>query len=328
MSEQSEPNKPNSNKQPAIQCPPDRIVYDANTGARVCLDTGAIIEEQVIGDEAEWRAYTPDERARRNRVGGPISLAKPNMGVDVYLSAIHEGSGKRIRGLSKRLEALRLQRSFKMGRTLSGIEKNINQALKILDEIANRMELSDRVKEEASKLYRDATEKGLTRGRSIESVVAATLYAACRKLKIPCTIDDIANNLNTKNADTKREIARCYRLLVRDLSVDIPVIEPELFVSRIVSALGLPDYIAVEAAKVLREARAKGVTAGKDPSGLAAAAVYLAALRNGLRRTQKEIAHVAGVTEVTVRNRYKELVGDELKESAQAAAVKQDERPG
>ena len=89
--------------------------------------------------------------------------------------------------------------------------------------------------------------------------------------------------------------------------------------NRIVSALGLPDYVAVEAIRVLREARAKGVTAGKDPSGLAAAAVYLAALRYGLRRTQKEIAHVAGVTEVTVRNRYKELVGDEVKKEVGAS---------
>ena len=296
---------------PDPRCPSGRIIYDATTGARVCEDTGEILEEQVIGDEAEWRAYTPEEKARRNRVGSPLSIAKPNWGVDVYLGSLHEGGGKRIRGLSKRIAELRLQRSYRIGRTLSGIEKNINQALKILDEIATRMELPDIVKEEASKLYRDATEKGLTRGRSIESVVAATLYAACRKLKIPCTIDDIAKNLPGKSVETKREIARCYRLLVRDLDISIPVIEPELFVSRIVSALGLPDYITIEAIKVLKEARARGVTAGKDPSGLAAAAVYLAALKHGLRRTQKEIAHVAGVTEVTVRNRYKELVGEE-----------------
>ncbi len=295
------------------RCPSGRIVFDANTGARVCADTGEILEEQVIGDEAEWRAYTPEERARRNRVGGPLSVAKPNWGVDVYLGALHEGSGKHIRGLSKRIEALRLQRSYRIGRTLSGLEKNINQALKILDEIATKMELSEKVKDEASKMYRDATEKGLTRGRSIDSVVAATLYAACRKLRIPCTIDDIVKYLPTKSADTKREIARCYRLLVRDLGVDIPVIEPELFVTRIVSALGLPDYVTIEAIKVLREARSRGITAGKDPSGLSAAAVYLAALKFGLRRTQKEIAHVAGVTEVTVRNRYKELVGEDLK---------------
>ena len=318
MSEADQPKKAQGSAAPGpSKCPPEHIIYDPNTGARICRDTGEIIEEQVIGDEAEWRAYTPDERARRTRVGGPLSLAKPNMGLDVYLGSFHEGSGKRIRGLSKRIENLRLQRSFKMGRTLSGIEKNINQALKILDEIATRMELSDSIKEEASKLYREATEKGLTRGRSIESVVAATIYAACRKLKMPCTIDDIVKNLPNKNADTKREVARCYRLLVRDLDVEIPVIEPELFISRIISTLGLPDYVTIEAAKILREARSKGVTAGKDPSGLAAAAVYLAALRNGLRRTQKEIAHVAGVTEVTVRNRYKELVGDELKGEAQ-----------
>ncbi|MEB2793664.1 MAG: transcription initiation factor IIB [Caldisphaeraceae archaeon] len=300
----------NGSKPKKAECPPDKIIYDANMGARICLETGEVLEEQVIGDEAEWRAYTPDEKARRTRVGGPISLSRPNMGVDIYIGSFHEGSGKKIRGLSKRIDMLRLQRSFRMGRTLSSLEKNINQALKILDDLSTHMELSNKVREEASKMYRDATQKGLTRGRSIESVVAATLYAACRKLRIPCTIDEIAKHISAKDNDVKREIARCYRLLVRDLDVEIPVIEPELFVNRIVSALGLPDYVTVEAIKILRDAKGKGTTAGKDPSGLAAAAVYLAALKHGLRRTQKEVAHVAGVTEVTVRNRYKEIAGE------------------
>lgn len=286
-------------------CPPDKIVFDPERGVRVCIETGEVIESQVIGDEAEWRAYTPDEKARRTRVGSPISFSKPNLGVDVYLGP-REGSRK-IRGLGRRLESVRVQRGLRMGRAVSSIEKNVNQALRIIDEIVARLELPFQVKEEAARLYREAASKGLTRGRSIYSMVAATVYAACRKHKVPITLDEIARVFDLKEAPAKREIARNYRLLVRDLNLEIPVIEPENFVHRIASALNLPDYVVVDAIKIVKKVRKLGLTAGKDPSGLAAAAVYLAALKHGLRKTQKEVAQIAGVTEVTVRNRYKEI---------------------
>ncbi|MCE4624605.1 MAG: transcription initiation factor IIB [Desulfurococcales archaeon] len=287
-------------------CPPEKIVYDPERGVRVCIETGEVIESQVIGDEAEWRAYTPDEKARRTRVGSPLSFSKPNLGVDVYVGGPKEG-GRRIRGLSHRLESVRVQRGLRMGRAMTSLEKNINQALRIIEEVVARLELPYSVKEEAARLYREAANKGLTRGRSIYSMVAATIYAACRKNRYPITLDEIARAFETKEAPIKREIARNYRLLVRDLNLNIPVIEPERFVYRIASALNLPDNVTVEAIKIVKKVRQRGLTAGKDPSGLAAAAVYLAALKHGLRKTQKEVAQVAGVTEVTVRNRYKEI---------------------
>ena len=286
-------------------CPPDRVVYDPERGVKVCIDTGEVIESQVIGDEAEWRAYTPEEKTKRTRVGSPISFSKPNLGVDVYVGT--RETGRRIKGLSRRIESVRVQRGFRMGRAVSSFEKNINQALKLIDEVVARLELSFAVKEEAARLYREAADKGLTRGRSIQSMVAATVYAACRRLKVPVTLDEIASVFDMKDAPAKREIARNYRLLVRDLGLKIPVIEPERFVYRIASALNLPDNVVVEAINIVREVKKRGLTAGKDPSGLAAAAVYLAALKHGYRKTQKEVAQVAGVTEVTVRNRYKEI---------------------
>jgi len=286
-------------------CSPDRIVFDPERGVRVCMDTGEVIESHVIGDEAEWRAYTPEEKARRTRVGSPISYSKPNLGVDVFVGP-REG-GRRVKGLGRRIESIRVQRGLRMGRAVSSIEKNINQALRIIDEVVARLELPYQVKEEAARLYREAASKGLTRGRSIYSMVAATIYAACRKHKVPITLDEIAQIFDMREAPAKREIARNYRLLVRDLGLEIPVIEPENFVHRIASALNLPDYVVVDAIKIVKRVRRLGLTAGKDPSGLAAAAVYLAALKHGLRKTQKEVAQIAGVTEVTVRNRYKEI---------------------
>ncbi len=284
------------------ECPPEDIVYDPQRGLKICKSTGEVIEETIIGDEAEWRAYTPEEKARRTRVGSPLSFSRPNMGVDVY---IRQPRAPKIRGLGRRADIIR--RGIRRTAAQTSIEKNINQAIRILDEIVSRLELPPHVKEEAAYLYRQAVSKGLTRGRSIESMVAATLYAACRKHRVPCTLDDIAKTVRMREVDAKRDIARNYRLIVRHLEIRIPVIQPETFVERIATALGLPDTVIAEAKKIVKMAKQEGLTAGKDPSGLAAAAVYLAAMMRGYRKTQKEVAQVAGVTEVTVRNRYKEI---------------------
>ncbi len=291
----------------ASPCPPEDIIYDPQMGARICKSTGEVLEEGVIGDEAEWRAYTPEEKSKRTRVGSPVAYSKPNMGVDASIGGIRRSGGGALKGISRRLEGGRLQRGFRTGRAIGNLEKNINQAINMIDEIVSKLGLPDSVKEEAAKLYREAAHKGLTRGRSIESMVAAVVYAACRKHNEPCSLEEIAGFLKLKETEAKREVARNYRLLVRDLQLRIPVIQPERFVYRIVSSLGLPDEVLADAIKIVQEAKKRGITAGKDPSGLAAAAVYLAAFNHGFRKTQKEVAQVAGVTEVTVRNRYKEI---------------------
>jgi transcription initiation factor TFIIB len=295
-------------KKKKIECPPESIIYDAARGMKICKETGEVIEQDIIGEEPEWRAYNAEEKQSRSRVGNPLTFTKPDFGSRVDLTPPRESGARRIRGLGGRLGVLQSLRRGLITRSETGIEKNINQALRVLDEFVSTLELPNSVKEDAAKIYREAAHKGLTRGRSIESIVAAALYAACRRQKIPCTLDEMASILRTKGADAKREVAKCYRLLVRDLDLKIPVIEPEQFITRIISELGLPEYLAAEAIQVVRKAKQKGLTAGKDPSGLAAAAVYLAAMRHGFRKTQKEIAQVAGVTEVTVRNRYKEIV--------------------
>jgi len=290
----------------AESCPPEYIVYDHERGVRVCTLNGQVIEEGVIDERVDYRAYDEEERRRRARVGGPLSPAKQHLGVTVGYAIPATGKPRGL-GRTKRLEAIR--RALAYGTALTSVEKNINQALRRLDELAQILNVPQNVKEEAARIYREAAQKGLTRGRSIDSVVAAALYAACRKSRMACSIQKIAEVLGFREgADPRREIARCYRLLVRDLNLRIPVINPEYFVSHITSELGLPDTVEAEAIKIVRLAKEAGITAGKDPSGVAAAAVYIAAIKQGYRKTQKDVASKAGVTEVTVRNRYKEIV--------------------
>jgi len=146
-------------------------------------------------------------------------------------------------------------------------------------------------------------DKGLVRGRSIAAIAAAALYAACRGSGTPRTLREIAE----ASLVDKKDVARCYRLLLRELAVQMPIADPLTYISKIAERTGISGKTQGIAIQILREARKRRAAAGKDPMGLAAAALYIACLQNDEKKTQKDIAEAAGVTEVTVRNRYKTL---------------------
>jgi len=286
------------------KCPSGNIVLDEVRGEWICLDTGEVIAERVIDRGPEWRAFTAEEKEKRSRAGAPITATLHNGGLSTVIDWYDkDATGKKL-DLKKRLELIRMRKWHTRTRMQSSIDRNLAQAMNELDRIAQQLGLPDYVKEEAAMIYKKAVEKELVRGRAIESVVAAALYAACRIHKIPRTLDEIAKY--TKSG--RKEVARCYRLLVRELGLKIPIVDPADYAQRIASMLNLSGATVKTAIEIINKAREAGITAGKDPAGIAAAAVYIAALLNDERRTQKEVAAAAGVTEVTVRNRYKELI--------------------
>jgi len=157
--------------------------------------------------------------------------------------------------------------------------------------------------EKTAYIYRKALDKGLVRGRSIPGLLAAALYAACRDSGTPRTLNDVSSEINIK----RKDVSRCYRLLLRELDLKMPVVDPVKCMSRIASEAGLTEKVKRRALTILNDANKLEITAGKDPMGLAAAALYLSCVLNGEDTTQKVIAMAAGVTEVTIRNRYKGL---------------------
>ncbi len=288
-----------------IKCPAcgnDTFTYNYERGEVVCTNCGLVLDEKLIDLGPEWRAFTPEEKLRRSRVGAPLTRATPD-----NLTTVIDWRGKDALGreitYKRRLEMLRLRKWQMRSKVQTSLERNLQQASIELERISSQLGLPKSVKEQAMEIYRRAVEKGLVRGRSIESVMAAAIYAACRELRIPRTLDEIAKY--TRGG--KKEVARCYRLLLREGAVKVPLADPVDFVPRIAEALKLDGTVIREAISILKAARAKGLTAGKDPAGLAAAAIYIASLLKGDIRTQKEVAQAAQVTEVTVRNRYKEL---------------------
>lgn len=286
------------------RCPSGNIIYDEVRGEWICADSGEVIAEHVIDRGPEWRAFTAEEKEQRSRAGGPINIALHDSGLSTVIDWYDRDAAGRKLDLKRRLEIIRIRKWHSRTRVQSNVDRNIMQALNELDRIANQLSMPRVVREEAAMIYRRAVERELVRGRAIESMVAAALYAACRIHGVPRTLDEISKF--TKSG--RKEVARCYRLLVRELMLKIPIVDAAEHAQRIAFMLGLSGATVKTAIEIIQKARELGVTAGRDPAGVAAAAVYIAALLNDERRTQKEVAMAAGVTEVTVRNRYKELM--------------------
>ncbi|MCQ5341054.1 MAG: transcription initiation factor IIB [Candidatus Methanomethylicia archaeon] len=285
-------------------CGSTSFVNNYERGEVVCTNCGLVVTEKVIDRGPEWRAFTSEERDKRSRVGSPLSPTVHDKGLSTVIDWRDKDAMGRKLEPKKRIEILRWRKWQIRTRVHSSIDRNLAQAMSELDRISSQLELPKSVKEEAAVIYRKAVEKGLVRGRSIESVMAAAIYAACRTQKVPRTLDEIAKY--TKAG--RKDVARCYRLLLKEVNIKIPIADPIDFTVRIGSILNLSGITQHRAAEIIREAKKRGITAGKDPAGLAAAAIYIASLLENERRTQKEIAQAAQVTEVTVRNRYKELM--------------------
>jgi|GEM_PF-47321 len=284
-------------------CGSTNLRWDYERGELICEDCGMVIEESLIDFGPEWRAFDSYQKTKRQRTGSPVKYTKPNKGLVTEIDRYNRD----IRGTKLSPQAAsqmgRLRKWHRRSSVSSSIERNLTIALGDLDRIASYLRLPANIKEAAALLYRKAVEKGLIRGRLIESVVAAVVYMVCRQYGIPRTLDEITEVSQV----SKKEIGRTYRFLKKELYVDVPLTNPIYYVPRFASALGLSGKVQEKAKEILQEAINKGLISGRGPTGVAAAAVYIASVMTGERRTQKEVAEVAGVTEVTIRNRYREL---------------------
>lgn len=273
-------------------------------GDIICRDCGAIIEDSLIDDGPEWRAFNSAERSKRSRVGSPTTYTVHDKGLSTQIGWEDRDSyGKKL-SPSQRSQIYRLRKWHIRTRVHSSVDRNLAQAMSELDRLSSQLGLPRSVKETASVIYRSAINKRLIRGRSIEAMIGAAAYAAARQRRVPRTLDEIARNSRIN----KKELGRCYRLMIHELNLKIPLANPTDYIVRFSADLKLTGATARRAIDLVKEAKQKGLTAGKDPTGLAAAAIYIAGIIEGERRTQREIAETATVTEVTVRNRYKELV--------------------
>ena len=286
------------------ECASKNLVHDYDSGETICGDCGLVLYEQMMDKGPEWRAFTAEEKTSRSRVGMPTSYSIHDKGLSTAISQVDRDAFGRKLPLSTRLQMWRLRKWQIRSRVHSSIDRNLAQAMAELERLSSKVSISPPIREKAAVTYRKALDKGLVRGRSINAIAAASIYAACRKSGSPRTLSEIAE----ASLVDKKDVARCYRLLLQELDFHMPISDPMTYVSKIAEKTGISGKTQGTALAILRLARQKRVSAGKDPVGLAAAALYIACLQNTEKQTQKDIAEAAGVTEVTVRNRYKDLI--------------------
>ena len=285
------------------ECSSTNLIHDYDTGETVCSNCGLVLHEQMIDKGPEWRAFTQQEKASRSRVGGPTSYSVHDKGLSTAIGNVDRDAFGRKLPLSTRLQMWRLRKWQIRSRVHSSVDRNLAQAMAELDRLSDKLGIRGPLKENAAVTYRKALDKGLVRGRSIAAIAAAALYVACRNSETPRSLREIAE---TSLVD-KKDMARCYRLLLRELDIQMPIADPMTYISKIAERTGISGQTQGLAIQILREAKKQRAASGKDPMGLAAAALYIACLQNHEKKTQKDIAEAAGVTEVTVRNRYKSM---------------------
>ncbi|MBO8183733.1 MAG: transcription initiation factor IIB [Archaeoglobus sp.] len=285
------------------ECGSPRLMLDYRRGELICQDCGLVVEEAYIDEGPEWRAFDSEQKERRVRVGAAISYAIHDLGLTTAISSKDKDySGSSLSPVSKAW-FFRLRKWQRRIRISNAAERNLAFALGEIDRMVSALGLPRSIKEMASVIYRKALEKGLIKGRSIEAVAAAALYAACREAKIPRTLDEIAAYSKIE----RKEVGRTFRYIAKSLGLRLMPTSPSDYIPRFCAALNLDGIVQKKAIEIIRRAEEKELTSGRGPSGVAAAAIYIASIVCGDKRTQKEIATTAGVTEVTVRNRYKEL---------------------
>ena len=287
------------------ECGSLKVVRDNEKGELICAGCGLVLSDHRIDTGPEWRAFTSAERDSRARTGAPASYSMHDKGLSTMIDwRDRDGKGGSF-SASQRAQIFRLRKWQIRTRVHSSLDRNLAQAMTEIDRLSSQLGLSPSLKEHAARMYRKLIAGRLWRSRSIDATAAAAVYAACRHRGNPRSVEEIAEH----SREGKKKISAHYRMLVTKLKIKMPISSPQNYVPRFISELNLPREVQRTTMEILTRAKeVRGLVTGRDPRGLAAAAIYVAAIMNDCRITQREISRVSGVTEVTIRNRYKELV--------------------
>jgi transcription initiation factor TFIIB len=279
------------------------VVTDPETGELIRKDTGEVITDNMLSQEKEWRSFDTVEYENRARTGTPTSLAFHDMGLSTVIGKEATDASGNVIDTGTRMRMNRLRTWDYRSQVQSSGERSLQKAFSILSRLKDRLRLPNHITEKAAYTYRKAQERGLVRGDTIDSVLTASIYVALRQSGVPRTLDEISEISNVK----LRHAARSYRRVVTQLDIKAPVIDPSKYIMKVANKLGFDEKIKRNALELMGQAQKKNILVGKDPVSMASSILYLVNIAEGHHKTQAEIAKAAGTTEVTVRNRSKEL---------------------
>jgi transcription initiation factor TFIIB len=285
------------------ECGSSRIVRNDVNGELFCENCGLVVEDTCIDQGPEWRAFNDDDRNAKARTGPPADYTKADKGLSTVISWQNKDSYGKAIPMRNKTQLYRL-RKWERRMRLSGPSKaSLVSGMSDINTISSRMSLSRNVRDAAIMIFKRAVQKKLLRGRSTDGIVLASIYAACRQCGMPYTLYEFSN---VSNLD-KKEVGKNYRFLAANLSLQLMPILPQDYVVRFCDDLSLTKRTQDKTLEIIEKAEHQELISGRSPTGVVAAAIYMASVLCRESITQKNIADVAGVTEVTVRNRYKEL---------------------
>jgi transcription initiation factor TFIIB len=283
------------------ECNSTKIIKDMYRGEITCRDCGLVIEENIVDNTPRGLPGLKSEESKRN----VTSIMHHDKGLSTTIGRGNKDANGNTLSPGKISEINRLRLWDKRYNISSSRDRNLSFALTEIKKIVSLLELLPNVVQGAAFIYKKALEKNLITGRSIECVVRACVYMSCRRAMVPKCLDEF---ISSSDYLDKREISRTYRLLSRELGIPIPVIGPCEYLSRISSKLALPLNVTNKAKEILQDAIPKGLSSGRNPMSLCAAAIYIATRIENYPIKQKDIANASNVTDMTLRARYKEIV--------------------
>jgi len=292
-----------NHSEPCPLCGGDDSVTDMYSGEEACTGCGCVLNDLIVNARTEKHNYSHGQREVNRRQHG--SGARPSVfdkGLNTFMGSNKDALGNNI-SLETSTVMRRLQRQDTRSKVNESVMRNLSVAMAELDRLAYSLSIPSNLKDDAAIIYRHALQRDLVRGRSIDAFVAASIYAACRLQDIPRPLKTVCD----LSKRTHKEVSMTYRLLLKELNLKPPLDDPLKYVSKLAHSLGIPRPTERRAITILEEAKSKRALVGKDPRGVAAAALYLASELNGEKIVQRNVAKAAETTEVTLRNRYRGL---------------------
>jgi transcription initiation factor TFIIB len=286
------------------ECGITDLICDSEAGELVCERCGFVISSPLFNLGPERRAFDKEQREKRIRVGAPITWTMHDKGLSTIIDWRGRDSYGRRLNSNQRARMYRLRKWNRRSKVYGSTERNLAFALSELTKVAYKLNLPKNVLETASVIYRRLVRKRLIRGRSMQGITAASIYIACRQCNVIRTLEEVGSAANI----SKKESGRYYRFLLKKLDIRVPPVEAKRYVSKLVNQLELSGNVERMAMMILDKATELRLTSGRAPAGIAGAATYIASVLMDERRTQTEFAQIGKITEVTIRNRYKELI--------------------
>lgn len=288
---------------PCFACSIGRPITDPESGETICSNCGFVSSDRAQESRAEWRTFSSGTNSERVRVGSPISLTRHDMGLATIIGKSDKDSGGQKLDPSMHSMIHRLRTWNLRTQIHTSAERNLMRAFNELARVKDKLGLSDAIIEKTAYIYRKAQEKHLTRGRSVSAILAAAVYIACREMGASRTLADIAAAMDVK----RKIISRGHRILINELDINVPPVDLVKCIAKIANKMNIDEKTKRMAMHTMVDLVDREISTGKSPMGLAASVLYTSCIRNDENTTQKNVAEAAGVTEVTIRNRIKDL---------------------